>query len=307
LEQRGLGTDADTGAEDPLSRDEPLLAALYANSIRGTVAVGPRAGRKVARLGDRINVDTLAVPLGPRCAAVSGFSVHAYVAVAARDRSRLERLIRYAARPPVATERLSLLADGRVAYQLKNPYRDGTTHVVFEPLDFVGKLAALVPPPRFNLVRYHGVLAPAARVRLQIVPEGPAHEGEVSSQPGCATSPLPAGDPAGRIVGAPDHPRSRNYSWAELMRHAGAFVAPFTRGDSRAPRVRRSAHPAAPDCGSGCRAGRAGFRDRSRRRCLRITIGAQPTVRSPEGWVCSPAPFFGIPPRLTLAQARGTG
>ena len=145
MEQRGLGTDADTGAEDPLSRDEPLLAALYANSIRGTVAVGPRAGRKVARLGDRINVDTLAVPLGPRCAAVSGFSVHAYVAVAARDRSRLERLIRYAARPPVATERLSLLADGRVAYQLKNPYRDGTTHVVFEPLDLVASAPSLRP------------------------------------------------------------------------------------------------------------------------------------------------------------------
>jgi hypothetical protein len=34
--------------------------------------------------------------------------------------------------------------------------------VVFEPLDLVAKLAALVTPPRFNLVRYHGVLAPVA-------------------------------------------------------------------------------------------------------------------------------------------------
>jgi len=41
--------------------------------------------------------------------------------------------------------------------QLKTPYRDGTTHVVLEPLDF---MARLVPRPRVNLTRYHGVIAP---------------------------------------------------------------------------------------------------------------------------------------------------
>ena len=45
-------------------------------------------------------------------------------------------------------------------YQLKTPYRDGTTHVLFEPLDFLARLAALVPKPRVNLIRYHGVFAP---------------------------------------------------------------------------------------------------------------------------------------------------
>jgi len=40
-------------------------------------------------------------------------------------------------------------------YQLKTPYRDGTTHVIFEPLDFVARLAALVPKPRVNLTRFH--------------------------------------------------------------------------------------------------------------------------------------------------------
>ena len=45
-------------------------------------------------------------------------------------------------------------------YQLKTPYNNGTTHVVFEPLDFLAKLAALVPRPRVNLTRYHGVFAP---------------------------------------------------------------------------------------------------------------------------------------------------
>jgi len=73
--------------------------------------------------------------------------------VPTRDRRRLERLCRYVARPPVATERLSRMADGRLLYRLKHRWRDGTTHVVFEPQELVEKLAALVPPPRFHRIR----------------------------------------------------------------------------------------------------------------------------------------------------------
>ena len=57
----------------------------------------------------------------------------------------------------VSTERLSLTCQGHIRYALKTPYRDGTTHVVFEPLDFIARLAALVPPPRVNLTRFHEV------------------------------------------------------------------------------------------------------------------------------------------------------
>ena len=45
---------------------------------------------------------------------------------------------------------------GRVVYQYKQPFRDGSTHVVLEPLDFIARLAALVPRPRLNLTRFHG-------------------------------------------------------------------------------------------------------------------------------------------------------
>jgi hypothetical protein len=48
-----------------------------------------------------------------------------------------------------------------VRYALKTPYRDGTTHVIFEPEDFIARLAALVPKSRAQLTRYHGVFAPA--------------------------------------------------------------------------------------------------------------------------------------------------
>jgi hypothetical protein len=70
----------------------------------------------------------------------------------------------------VATERLSRLEDGQLLYRLKHRWRDGTTHVVFEPQELIEKLAALVPPPRFHLVRYHGVLGPCAGARDRVVP-----------------------------------------------------------------------------------------------------------------------------------------
>jgi hypothetical protein len=124
-------------------------------------------------VGDCIDPEDLPAREGERCASVSGVSLHANVAVPALDRRRLERLCRYVARPPVATQRLSLLEDGRLLYRLKHRWRDGTTHVIFEPQELVEKLAALVPPPRFHLVRYHGILGPCASERDRVIPGGP--------------------------------------------------------------------------------------------------------------------------------------
>jgi hypothetical protein len=100
----------------------------------------------------------------------ANFSLHAGVAVEAHQRNKLERVARYITRPPVAIERLSLTPEGNIRYALKTPYRDGTTHVIFDPLDFIARLASLVPSPRVNLTRYHGVFAAHARLRAQIVP-----------------------------------------------------------------------------------------------------------------------------------------
>ena len=75
--------------------------------------------------------------------------------------------------PRVANERLKRNGAGDVVLQLKSAYRDGTTHIVMPPLEFMQRLAALVPRPRLHLIRFHGVLAPNARLRAAIVP-GPA-------------------------------------------------------------------------------------------------------------------------------------
>ena len=74
------------------------------------------------------------------------------------------------ARPPVCSERLSLNAEGLVQYQFKRPWKDGRTHVVLSPLEFMEKLSALVPLPYLNLTRYSGILAPNSKYRSKIIP-----------------------------------------------------------------------------------------------------------------------------------------
>jgi hypothetical protein len=157
------------------------MAMLGAASIRSRIATGPEAGEPWRRLGDRLEpvledeagvVSSAAIP--PRCIRQGGMSLHADVAaVPARDRQRLERLCRYVARPPLALGRLEAMADGRPAYRLETPWRDGTTPVVMERRELLERLAPLIPPPRAHQVRYHGVLAPCASGRDRVVPAGP--------------------------------------------------------------------------------------------------------------------------------------
>jgi len=71
----------------------------------------------------------------PAVGKVAGFSLHAGVAVKANQRDNLERLCRYVTRPAIAEKRLSLTNQGKVRYELKPPYRDGTTHVIFDRVD----------------------------------------------------------------------------------------------------------------------------------------------------------------------------
>jgi len=104
------------------------------------------------------------------CCDADGFSLHAKVRIAADDRDGLERLCRYVTRPPIQLERLSLAPDGRVICALRRRWRDDTSAIVLEPLDFLARLAALVPRPRAHLLTYHGVLAPAAQWRELSVP-----------------------------------------------------------------------------------------------------------------------------------------
>jgi hypothetical protein len=90
--------------------------------------------------------------------------------------------------------------------------------MIFEPLDLVARLAALVPPPRFNLVRYHGILAPSAALRPLIVPESePCRPPDPTRHPGCAKENKNSA-PDAEDANKKSQCRPRNYTWAELMK-----------------------------------------------------------------------------------------
>ena len=81
---------------------------------------------------------------------MAGFSLHAGVAVKACQRDKLERLCRYICSPPISEKRLCLASRREIGYTLKTPYRDGTTHVIFElhrPAGGTGATAAPEPDP----------------------------------------------------------------------------------------------------------------------------------------------------------------
>jgi len=101
----------------------------------------------------------------PRCALRNGFSLHANLDVHQKNRNTLERLLRYGMRPPFAQNRLSLLQDGRVRLELRKPFYTGQTDVIFEPVQFLRRLAAAIPKPRQNLLRFHGIFAANAKHR----------------------------------------------------------------------------------------------------------------------------------------------
>jgi hypothetical protein len=91
------------------------------------IAFGPRAGRKV--LSWQYAARRAAPTTQPLCASAHGFS--------------LEHLWRYITRPAIANERVSVNHAGQVVLKLKTAYRDGTSHLVMSPLEFMQRLAAL--------------------------------------------------------------------------------------------------------------------------------------------------------------------
>ena len=209
LERLGVLVREEVGSHLALESRSPedALADLQGHSILYRIALGPQRGRKaftlqsLAAASDRV---------GERVAQAHGFSLHAGVSARADERGKLERLCRYISRPAVATERLTLTAQGNVRYALKTPYRDGTTHVVFEPLDFLSRLAALVPSPRVNLTRFPGVFAPHHALRRAVV-----------------QSARDSGEGAGQGRGAA---RTASMSWAQrLKRVFGIEVAACER------------------------------------------------------------------------------
>ncbi len=99
---------------------------------------------------------------------------------------------------------MSVNRAGQVVLKLKTACHDGTSHHVMEPMEFMQRLAALVPRPRLHLIRFHGVLAPNAKLRLGVVPVPPPPATKPAHADDCAH--LSAGSAKGRM------------RWAQLLK-----------------------------------------------------------------------------------------
>ena len=204
--QRKLGGREPAGEQQTFVESAPLLVALAEASARGVIATGPRRGGRVLRVRG-VAAEVGAFVLGRLCAQVEGYNLQAATRIPANDREALERMGRYLARPPIATDRLSQMEDGRLELRLKRPWRDGTTAFRFTPHELIERLVAIVPRPRAHLVRYHGVLAPAFAARAEIVPSPQAEPDQNTSQVNLPAA--PAGAEAPRRPG--------RFPWASLI------------------------------------------------------------------------------------------
>ena len=217
LRRLGRGPDAgEAEATDAWATEAPVLAGLAAASVQGTVVWGPRRGARLRRLGDA--AEPVETPPGRCHARANGWDLHAGLVVPAGQRERLERVVRYVLRPPVAQERIQVTGEGRVRLALRHPWRDGTTALVFDPVEFLGRLAVLVPRPRINLLLYHGVLGARSAWRAEVVPRPPATDDRD------ADAPVPATPPAGEAdqTGTRSR-RGQGVLWAALMARTFGF------------------------------------------------------------------------------------
>jgi hypothetical protein len=169
---------------DDDGQEARTLRPLQAAAITCRIAFGPRAGQKMLTL--RGAMPREATARQPLCVDIDGFSLHAAARVEANDRKRLKQLCRYIALPALSDGRVQLNAAGQVELKLKTPWRDGTTHLVMSPLEFMQPLAALVPRPRLHLIRLHGVLAPNAKLGALVVPQGPPAQAPAANEAAAA-------------------------------------------------------------------------------------------------------------------------
>jgi hypothetical protein len=139
-------------------------------------ALQREAAQERLNLGDEVQPP----PVSRLVAVQQGFSLHAGTKTHANDKEALARLCRYGARCPVAESRLTRRDDGKYAYETKK----GVT-LVLTAAQLVRRLIALIPPARFHLTSFHGVLSSHAKARADVLPK-------LAVPPKAAVEPAPA-------------------------------------------------------------------------------------------------------------------
>jgi hypothetical protein len=199
--------------------------------------------------------------------ASGGFSLDASVRIHGSDSAGRERLLRYCARPPFALERMRIERRGegagehtvtasqgdngvrQVLYLPARPTRDGRTVIALTPLEFLAALSRLIPPPRVHRHRYHGVLAPNARLRERVInldrhPVGAP--GDTDSSPVLTPAAATAGVSAADLPDSPHRAAARS-RWARLLARiyeVFPLTCPDCGGDMRILAFITAAEPA---------------------------------------------------------------
>ena len=189
------GTDPDLGDADPETNTptlhfheatglSPQLLERLQHTVRSRVL---RHFRRHGLLEPHDAEDMLTWDHG------GGFSLDGTVRIEATDRSGLERLIRYCARPPFALERLHLVGgcSDQILYRLPGPDPAGRTALRLSALEFLDRLANILPPPRIHRHRYHGVFAPNAPLRPLVTARTEAENAATAANPAPHQTPIP--------------------------------------------------------------------------------------------------------------------
>ena len=163
---------------DDMFRDNAAIAAALGASVHNKIAFGPRAGQYVRKIGKTFGFEE-EMPLvkGVKCATINGFNLHAATFVAAPQRRRLEELVAYMTRPPLATNRLTVKENGDLVYTMKRVFSDGTRAILLSPLELIEKLCAMVPPSRAHQTLYTGVFSSHSKWRNLVVLDPVARKG----------------------------------------------------------------------------------------------------------------------------------
>jgi hypothetical protein len=213
--------EAGTDADEPVRFHEiPAVNAEQLADIQGRIR--RRLLRALTRRGllEKADAEEMA-----HWEQGGGFSLDAGVRIEANDRTGLERLLRYCARPVFALERLRQIDAEHLVYESIKPGPGGSVSLLMTPLELIERLAALIPPPRRHRHRYYGVLAPNAPLRAAVTalaalagaqdetPNPAAVTGEVpAAEQGAAVPNTPA-----EVADEPPHRRAARYVWALLL------------------------------------------------------------------------------------------
>jgi len=211
LARRGVieGDDELLALPDDLYEREPALAQLAAASVSGLPPAGPERRDRPLR-PVTLRAEPGVVMSAALAATECGFSLHAATTADADDNAGRVALVQYVLRPPIASKRLEILSDDLVRIKLKRAFGDGTVAVDLDPLSLLCRLAAAVPPPRFNTIRYAGVLGSASKWRALVVPKATDDDSSQSHL-----------EPPNGIE--PGTHRSGWRPWAELMKRTFAI------------------------------------------------------------------------------------